>query len=83
MQDKVFITNTIYDAIYMEVLEDSATIKWANEALVKCMNVDFLTNQIVANDAECDLGYNLANQLTISKTASIEEIEDTLTKLKE
>ena len=83
MQGKVKIVNTIYDAIYMEVLEDPSTIKWANEALVKCMNVDFLTNQKVHNDAECDLGYNLADSFTLSKTASVADIEATITKLKE
>jgi len=83
LQDDVLIVNTIYDAIYLEVRNDPTTIKWANEALVECMNVDFLINQTVANDAECELSYNLSNTLVLSKTASIEEIQQTLDKLKE
>jgi hypothetical protein len=83
MQDKVLITNTIYDAIYMEVLEDLPTIKWANEALVDCMNVDFLKDQTVPNDAECELSTNLSNPIVLSKKATLEEIEQTINKLKE
>jgi len=78
MQDKVLITNTIYDAIYMEVQDDPQTIIWANKTLVDCMNVDFIENQIVPNDAECELSINLSHPLVISKTATDEEVLKTL-----
>jgi len=78
MQDRVLITNTIYDAIYMEVQDDPETIIWANKTLVDCMNVDFIEDQIVPNDAECELSINLSNPLVISKSATEEEILKTL-----
>ena len=83
LQDDVLIVNTIYDAIYLEVRDNPATIKWANETLIDCMQVDFIHGQIIPNDAECELSLNLAKVITLSKQATIFDIESTLAKLKE
>jgi len=83
LQHDVLIVNTIYDAIYLEVRNEPSIIKWANEALVACMNVDFLENQIVPNDADCELSFNLSNPIVIPKTATLDQIQATIKQLKE
>ena len=59
---EVIITNTIYDAIYLDVIDDPFYIDWVNTNLVDCMLQPYLIDALVPNDAECEIGTNLADQ---------------------
>jgi len=83
MQNDIQCTATIYDSIYYNVRSDPKVIHWLNTELVKAMSVDFLEDQRIKNEASMEIGPSWANLEELSTTASIEEIETTLAKLKE
>ena len=83
MNDKVKITNTIYDAGYFEVDLDPEVIKWTNDTFTPLLKQQYLTHEDIPNDAACDLGFNLSDMVELSHNASIEEIEEVLNKLKD
>lgn len=82
-QDEAKIFNMVYDAIYIEADLNPYTIKWVNDNLIPLMTQQYLENEDIPNAAECDIGFNLAETITLPNNASIEEIEEALTKLKE
>jgi len=80
-QDDIKITATIYDSIYLQVKEDSKVIKWLNDNLIPLMTVDILKDTKVSNSAEGELGRNWGDLHSLINNASIEEIDDVLSKL--
>lgn len=66
-QTKVIITNTIYDAIYLDVINDPFYIDWVNTNLLDCMLKPYLIDALVPNDAECEIGPDLAHQSPYQK----------------
>lgn len=80
-QNKVKVVSTIYDSIYLEVIEDPKIIKWVNDNLIKFMLVDFMENQTIHNEAKSEIGYDWANLVAIENNATIEEVKTALAKL--
>ncbi len=75
-QNDIRVTSTIYDSIYIEVRKNPTIIKWLNDTLIPLMCADFLTNTIVHNDAEGQIGPNWADLTTIPKNATINQIKE-------
>ena len=80
-QEEIKIFNIVYDAIYIEADLRPDTIKWVNDNLIPLMTQQYLEQEDIPNAAECDLGLNLADTITIPNNASIEQIEEVLDKL--
>ena len=80
-QNEIKIFNIVYDAIYVEADLRPDTIKWVNDNLIPLMTQQYLEQEDIPNAAECDLGLNLADTITIPNNASIEQIEEVLDKL--
>lgn len=80
-QDDVKIVSSIYDSIYLEVIEDPNIIKWVNDNLINTMLVDFMENQIISNESASDIGYDWADMIGIPNGATIKEIENVLERL--
>jgi len=72
----IFITSTIYDAIYFIVRKDAKAIKWLNDTLIPIMEKDFLENQIVHNEANLEIGNSWAKVFELKHNISEEEISD-------
>ena len=83
MQEHVFITATIYDALYFEVREEAKYIKWLNDTLIAIMVAPMFDDMSVPNVANLDIGDSWASQVELSNNASLEEIEQVLAKLKD
>jgi len=73
--------NIIHDALYYELECKAEAIKWVNDNLIATMVPDFLQNQTVHLRAECDIGFNQKDMVTLPNNASIEQINEALTKL--
>ena len=73
-QPQIKVISSIYDSIYLEVLDDPAIIQWANNNLIECMTRDFMPNQTVPNVAESEIGYNWASLKSIPNNATLDEI---------
>lgn len=82
-QDDVKIISTIYDSVYIEVTEDPAVIKWANDNLIRCMSQDFMENQTIANAAEAKIGYNWADLVPLKNNADIPSVNEAIANAKE
>ena len=82
MQDDVIITNTIYDAIYLEVRNNPETISWVNTNLVEAMLTPYMINTAVPNAANLEIGTNLANLTELSNNATLDEISEILKDVK-
>lgn len=80
-QNEIKVFNIVYDAIYVEADLRPDTIKWVNDNLIPLMTQQYLEQEDIPNAAECDLGLNLADTITIPNNASIEQIEEVLDKL--
>ena len=83
LSNDIFITATIYDALYFEVREDSTIIKWLNDNLIAIMTKPMFTDMKVPNKANLDIGPSWAEQIEVPNNASIEQIEEALTKLQD
>lgn len=81
MQNDIKVTSTIYDSIYFIVRQDAATIKWLNDNIVPIMTQDFIIDQIVKNEASLELGTDWSNLVEIPNNATIEQINEVLSKL--
>lgn len=80
-EEDVKVVSTIYDSIYLEVTEDPKIVKWVNDNLIETMLVDFMEDQTIHNDAQCDIGYNWADMTTIPNNASLAEVKQILQDL--
>ena len=76
MQDNVLVNATIYDSMYGLVKADAESISWLNNTIVPIMEKDFMTNQIVHNEAELEVGTSWADLTTIPKNATIPQIKE-------
>lgn len=83
LQEDIITTSTIYDSIYGVAKADAQTIKWLNDTLVPIMETDFITDQLVKNTADLEIGLDWSDANALSHNASIEEIEKTLKDLHE
>ena len=81
-QSQIKVISSIYDSIYLEVLDDPAIIQWANNNLIECMTRDFMPNQTVPNVAESEIGYSWASLKPIPNNATLDEINSTRQLLK-
>ena len=63
--------------------EDASLIKWVNDTIIPILTTDFLTDTIVHNAAEAELGYNWYDTIKLPNNSSIEDIDVILNKLKE
>ena len=77
------VVSTIYDSIYIYMKEDASLIKWVNDTIIPILTTDFLTDTIVHNEAESELGYNWYDTIKLPNNSSIEDIDVILNKLKE
>jgi len=83
LSESIQVISTIYDSIYLTVDEDPTIIKWLNDHIVPIMTKDFITEQHVKNEATGEIGYDWATMKQVSNNATLEEIQSTLTQLKE
>ena len=83
LEDKVEIVSTIYDSIYLHVLDDNWTIKWVNDHLIPIMLKPPFEDMIVENEATGAIGYNWYDIVEIPNGATIKEIEDARKRAKE
>ena len=82
LRDNISITNTIHDAIYLEIDDNTEIIKLVNDVLPNIMSEQFVIDQEIPLGAECDIGYNLYDMETLPNNCDIEIIEQTLDKLR-
>lgn len=73
-QDRVKVISSIYDSIYLEVLDDPVIIQWTNNNLIECMVKDFMPNQRIKNESESEIGYDWATLKGIPNNATIDQI---------
>jgi len=83
LANDIFITATIYDAIYFEVRDNSDIISWLNVNLVELMTQPMFTEVAVPNSANLEIGSSWANLVELPNNASIEEIEQARKELKD
>jgi hypothetical protein len=81
LQDRVLITSTIYDALYLEADADPKVIKWVNDNIVPVMEAQYLVGEIVHNEASLEVGLDWASLQELSKDATLEKITDILNNL--
>ena len=74
---------TIYDSIYIVVRKDASIIKWVNDTIIPIFTKDFITDIIVHNEAEGEVGLNWYDTVASHNNASIEEIEEAIKKAEE
>lgn len=82
LTNSIEVIATIYDSIYLCVDRDSKVIKWLNDTIIPIMSKDFMTNQIVHNESEGEIGVDWSNLHHVPNNASIEEIEAILENMK-
>ena len=82
-QDDIEVVSTIYDSIYIHMTEDVSLIEWVNNTIIPILTADYITDIIVHNEAEAELGYNWYDTVKLPNNASIEQINLVLNKLKE
>ena len=83
LEDDIYIFLTIHDAVYLQVKNDPIIVQKANEIVISEMIKDYKEDQLVHNKAELDFGFSWKQQETLTNNASLDEIKDFLTKLKE
>lgn len=83
LSDDIQCTSTIYDSIYFIIREDATLIKWLNDTIVPLLTQDFMHDQTIHNEASGEIGYNWAELEVIHNNATLDEIQSTITKLKE
>jgi len=76
-ENDVVVTSTVYDSIYFIVRDDPTIIKWLNDVLVPIMVTDFMTDQIVHNEANLELGTSWADLIELPNNASFVTISMT------
>ena len=77
-QEDIQCIATIYDSIYYNCRRDPEIIQWLNTALTEEMEVDFLENQVVHNEANMEIGHNFAALTELDHEATIGDIQSLL-----
>ena len=57
--NKIIITNTIYDSMYIDVIDDLEVRNWLDTNIKELMLKDYLIGAIVPNDTSVEIGSNL------------------------
>lgn len=73
---KVIPHATIYDSIYLEVLDDIEVIKWTNDTLIAFLVEDYMKNQPIKLKANLDIGPNWAIHHELPNGCSLEFIKE-------
>lgn len=81
IKDAVNVHATIYDSVYVYVKKNAKTVKWVNDNLIEIMRKDFMEDQIVPNDAVGEIGNSWGSLTKIPQDATLEQIEELLTKI--
>jgi DNA polymerase I-like protein with 3'-5' exonuclease and polymerase domains len=76
LQDRIKAVSIIHDSLTYEIDDDPKLIEYVNNNLIKLMTENFVTNQVVKLHAEIDMGYNMANMITLPNNATIEKIQE-------
>jgi hypothetical protein len=79
--DKVEVISSIYDSIYVKVVQEPEVMKWLNDTLIPIMCVQYLEDEEIHNTAGGEFGLNWADLHKVSNNASIEEIEKVLKEI--
>jgi len=79
--EDIIITANIYDAIYGIVKADATIIHWLNNQVVPIMQTDFVTNQLVKNSADLEIGHDWSDANIIQHKATIQDIQKLLKEL--
>lgn len=80
LNDDIEVISTIYDSIYLHLTDSLEIIKWTNDTIIPIMLTQFLTNQIIQNEAVGSIGYNWYDLVDIPNNASLEEISEAKSK---
>ena len=90
-ETKIKITNSVYDSIYIEIVDDEKIIAEVSNKLVEFMSPDYhkLAPQIPDEDcyiplgAEAELGHSWVSEVTIPYPANEDNVKEKLKELKE
>lgn len=90
-ETKVKITNSVYDSIYIEIIDDAKIIQETSNKLVEVMCPDYhkYAPQIpdescyIPLGAEAEIGYSWVAKSAIPNNASLEDVEQALKVIKE
>lgn len=74
LSDRVIVTSSIYDAIYLEADADPNLIKWINDTLVPIMQAPYLIDEIIHNECDLEVGLDWASFHTIPNNATLDQI---------
>ena len=83
LSKEVEVVSSIYDSIYIHIIEDSEIIKWVNDTIIPLMTVDFLKEIVVHNEATGELGYNWYDTIPLNNNAAIDEVNKCIKEAKE
>jgi hypothetical protein len=83
LHDRILVTSTIYDAIYLECDSDPSLVKWVNDTLVPIMLHPYLTSEVIHNEAELEVGLDWASTKLIPNNATLEQITTLMDSLNE
>ena len=79
-ENDIKIISSIYDSIYIHMKCDLKLIKWVNDTIIPLLTTDFLTDTIVPNKAEGEIGFNWYDVVKISNNADNQEILNAVQK---
>ena len=79
-ENDIKIISSIYDSIYIHMKCDLKLIKWVNDTIIPLLTTDFLTDIIVSNKAEGEIGFNWYDVVKISNNADNQEILNAVQK---
>ena len=79
-ENDIKIISSIYDSIYIHMKCDLELIKWVNDTIIPLLTTDFLTDIIVSNKAEGEIGFNWYDVVKISNNADNQEILNAVQK---
>jgi DNA polymerase-1 len=77
----LIVTNTIYDAIYLEADADPEVIYWLNQTLIPIMTAPYLVDEIIHNEVDLEVGLDWSSFKKIDNNATLEEITQLLSSL--
>jgi len=78
LTEDIQCVSTIYDSIYYNCRANPTTIQWLNKVLTEEMARPFLTEQLVQNEADMEIGPNWANLTELSHDATEDDIQQIL-----
>ena len=82
MQSKVKCYCNIYDSIEFMIEDTEETVAFVNEHLIRFMLIPY-EGQIVANEAELDIGYNWEEMISIKNHDEITDYKEVISEVKD